>query len=182
MQCAALVMMLTTVRVSSAAQAKPLSAPEKGVARDSSSFSAGNPATPTKEKDATQLLVVVGIIQAAILGGTILAIIRQTNALTNSERAWVIVDADRNVRQIKDETGQAITLLNFLVWNAGKTPAKITYTVSELKIIKSLKELPDEPSYGNPGTHGNSMLAPVGIPGQGDSDFEVIPIKIPKLI
>jgi hypothetical protein len=32
--------------------------------------------------------------------------------------------------------------------------------------------------YGRPSLHGKT----VGIPGQGDSDFEVIPIKIPKLI
>jgi hypothetical protein len=85
-------------------------------------------------------------------------------ALMNSERAWVIVDADGRTKPIEHIPGQPANVFNFFVWNTGKTPASVTFTRSEFKKIESLDDLPNIPKYrsGNLGTYSSNMLAPVG--------------------
>jgi hypothetical protein len=116
------------------------------------------------------LLVIVGLLQVWLLRGALRATekaaqasVMNSEALVNSERAWVVVDADGRTQPLEHLPGTPLNLLNFFVWNAGKTPARVTYTRSEHKIIKTLADLPDHPTYAdwNRGTSSNYMLAPV---------------------
>jgi len=78
------------------------------------------------------------------------------DALKNSERAWVIVDADPNT-QPSPETCS----FHFWIWNTGKTPAIVTFTKSELTVLAPNAKLPETPTYSitNPGSNENMILA-----------------------
>jgi hypothetical protein len=103
----------------------------------------------------TFLLVIVGVIQAFILGGTVWAIIRQTSSAQNSERAWVLIqrigNPPENWRSGRIQGYSPGIVFVFNVY--GKTPAKINQArfifepVSAKKGSMREPDLPEVPDY-----------------------------------
>ena len=128
---------------------------------------------------ATWALVIVGIGGVGAALWTLAIIRRQTraieqqgDALMNSERSWVMVDIDQ--RMSTPQAPPGITRLHVQVWNAGKTPARVTHRLSQLRPIGSLLELPNTPTYTNSGTPCNEMLAPVPPKSVGTFSIDVL--------
>lgn len=68
----------------------------------------------------TRWLVIVGFIQAAILGGTILAVMHQASVAKNIERAWVLVES-----AAIDPVWGGKSAIRPLLKNVGRTIARI---------------------------------------------------------
>jgi len=83
---------------------------------------------------------------------------QSADALINSERAWVVIDADPRY----NPTPAGGTDVRFWIWNTGKTPAKITRTISDAHVLPAGVPFPDIPPYspGNIGTPYPHILAP----------------------
>ena len=101
-------------------------------------------------------LFVVGIVGAGIAISTLWDIREQTNALINSERAWIMVDVDHvpGMGGIMDGHGTEMGVgpvatestgfrARITCRNDGKTPAWITKKRAGLDIVESIPESPD---------------------------------------
>ena len=88
---------------------------------------------------------------------------QSADALKNSERAWVIVDANSSTKPLP-----GFAQLHFWIWNTGKTPAKITFTKSHLVVLAPNVQLPETPTYPIiiAGSEHNMILA-MGRPDPG---------------
>jgi hypothetical protein len=99
-------------------------------------------------------LVLVGLLQAAILGGTIFAIFRQTTSAKTAERAWIMVEVictpntdiglTTSIVGDSEELGTMISSAEVRCTNAGRSPAWITSKMAKLIVI-SEESLPKFP-------------------------------------
>jgi hypothetical protein len=107
---------------------------------------------------------------------------KQTNALIDSERAWVLVDIGR-LPDFQPEPNQVQILWIFpTIRNYGKTPARLKRIVGILKLIPQDGQLPAIPEYipGQGFDQQIDTVLPPGVPIQprlGMSGDEFIQIR-----
>jgi len=116
----------------------------------------------------TAWLVIVGLLQALILAGTIWAIVHQTSATRKSQRAWVIVSAVEKAPALGfiPEPGDRLDLVGrnspnvFLaaIKNVGETPATLIKSKVIYQYVARLQDIPDDPDYGNLNPLNNMIL------------------------
>lgn len=174
--------MLAAIGIASPAQGRPLGLPKLEVSERYVSQATSNPEQPNDkpvqsavQSDSTQrddrkndgdqandteafltwftgALVVVGIIQAIILGFTVAAIKNQTASAENTKRAWVMADIDWDRKKVAAGTvfrgsgssGDSTAIYLILSCkNEGESPAWIYEKRATFEITKSL---PSEPN------------------------------------
>jgi hypothetical protein len=120
----------------------------------------------------TKWLVIVGFIQAIILGCTIWAIAHQAATAKNSERAWITVrpaiwspelharweQSDQVPKDGKLEP--FVHMFPAIIRNVGKTPAKIDEIAMQYELLDSLSELSAVPNYKNRIPQDGYLLVP----------------------
>jgi len=74
---------------------------------------------------------------------------KSADALINSERAWVMVNAELVIPDRAGATqGNTITdTIKLFCTNAGRTPAWLTAKIGRLKVVDSLEALPEIPDF-----------------------------------
>jgi len=101
----------------------------------------------------TEALVLVGLIQAAILGLTVIVIRNQISAVKDTERAWIIINPIEQAPELYVMQPNVENFRNVFaaaVKNAGRTSAQLIESWVLYQIRPNLS-LPDEPEYGPPG-------------------------------
>jgi hypothetical protein len=89
-------------------------------------------------------LLIVGFLQSLVLAGTVWAVIKQTNAVENSERAWLLVE------NVEMRLGQGAEREFYpVIVNFGKTIARIKKVCGTGTLVKLHENLPDEPDFRN---------------------------------
>ncbi len=120
----------------------------------------------------TGYLVIVGIIQAVILGCTIWAIRHQAATDKNSERAWITIQPailSPELRAIWEQSDQVskdgrlepfVHMFPAIIRNVGSTPAKIDEIAMRYELLDSLSELKEVPNYENKIPQNGYLLVP----------------------
>jgi hypothetical protein len=90
-------------------------------------------------------LVVVGALQALILAGTVVVLIRQNATAVNSERAWLMVEIG-NMPNFNPLNFGVLHLIPH-IRNFGKTEGRIRRISIRLHTVPTIDALPPEPEY-----------------------------------
>jgi len=110
--------------------------------------------TPVKLEVQMEPLVIVGIVQALVLAGTIFVIWRQISTARNAQRAWVMVDVEHDDKKWADGKthilkgsgtgGDTTAFYAVLVCrNEGSSPAWIDEKRAKFEIVTSLPPKPN---------------------------------------
>ena len=94
----------------------------------------------------------LGILTAAAAGIAAFFVYRQIVAFRNSERSWVLADVeDFTVKDMLlcQAAGSDASLVFCRLKNYGIKPVWMTAVSCNLKVVRSLEELPKEPDYGD---------------------------------